>query len=93
MNVERVSANEVLSRLHQMIDVKLSRKKRSEKVCSIRVKYALTLFAISNEFLTYDPEQIMIILKQLVKEGRIVTNIDEQNVNPFDAYFIPKSEI
>ncbi|GEM_PF-5858231 len=93
MNVERVSANDMLNRLHQMIDVKFSRKKRSEKVCNIRVKCALTLFAISNEFLIYDPEQIMIILKQLVKEGRVVTNIDEQNVNPFDAYFIPKSEL
>lgn len=86
-------SDNVLSRLHKMIDAKFGRQKRDTKVDSIRLKHSLTLFAISKEFIKEDPETIVTVLKQLVRQGRVITNIEQENVNPFDAYFIPKTEL
>lgn len=84
---------DLLKQLHLMIDKKFNRINRDKYVNPFILKAKLTLFSISKEFIDYDPKFIVKLLKILVKRGSVITNIDEPNINPFDAYFIPSTEL
>lgn len=86
-----LTSNDILAELHYIIDEKFKRTDRSKMVNPILLKNQLTLWFISQHFINENPEVIAILLKELVKEGRVVTNLDE--VSPIDAYFIPKTEL
>ena len=86
-------ATEVLKKLHQIIDKKFKRSDRSKKVNPVLLKAKMTLFTLADEFSDKDPGELQKLLKELVDKGSIVTNLNNEGVYPFDAYFIPKTEL
>lgn len=88
-----ISANDVLRTLHQMIDNKFGRTERGKYVNPHLLKTKMTLWSIAGEFANYEPELICKLLKELIERGSLISNMDEEKINPFDAYFIPKSEL
>lgn len=88
-----ISAGHILQSLHEMIDKKFNREDRSKFVSPNALKNTLTLWYITNEFIDYEPKLVSRLLKELVSNGSVITNLDIDNVFPFDAYFIPKTEL
>lgn len=87
------SADDMLQALHIMIDNKFGRTKRGKYVNPYILKAKMTLWSIAEEFINYDPELICKLLKELIERGSIESNLDNEKIYPFDAYFIPKSEL
>lgn len=85
--------HDVLSRLHDVIDRKFDRKDRSKFVEPVLLKLKMTLWSLSEEFGDCEPELVSQLLKELVKEGRVVSNVDQEGVHGFDVYFIPSTEL
>lgn len=83
----------LLSTLHSLIDKKFNRKDRSKMIALNLLKTQLTLWSIATELNDYKPQEIAMELKKLVKDGSVVTNLDKETTFPFDAYFIPKTEL
>lgn len=88
-----ILANEVLKKLHEMIDTKFNRKKRGKYVNPYLLKAKMTLWSISVEYIDQDPTAIVVLLKRLIQRGSVASNIDQAGVFPFDAYFIPTTEL
>lgn len=88
-----LSADDLLLRIHDMIDKKFNRADRSKYVSPYLLKLKMTLWSMSGEFIDYDPGIILGLLTELVNRGSVVTNIGEDGVYPFDAYYIPKAEL
>lgn len=87
------SADEVLQHLHLMIDHKFGRKKRDKYVNPHILKAKMTMWSIAGEFINYEPELICKLLKELIERGSVVSNLNDEHIYPFDAYFIPKNEL
>ncbi len=85
--------NEILKELHKIIDRKFNRTDRSKKVNPLLLEAKMTLWCLAEEFKHKDPSELVELLKELVVRGSVVTNIEEEGVYPFDAYFIPKTEL
>lgn len=83
---------QVLQRLEilQRIKQKSCERKGSEDFKILR--YKMSLCAIADALCEADPREIAIIMKELVSEGTIETNIEEFDINPIDAYFICKNK-
>ncbi len=91
MKNKELTTDDVLKALHAMIDKKFGRVKRGKFVSPHLLKSKMTLWSISGEFMDYEPELIAPLLKDLVKQGVVESNIE--STYPLDAYFIPKSEL
>ena len=50
-----------------------------------------TLFSFGKIFDKYEPEKVSIILKELVLSERIITDLFNDNVHPFDAKILPSN--
>jgi len=87
------SADDILKALHIMIDKKLGRTERGKYVNPYILKAKMTLWSIAGEFIDYEPELICKLLKELIERGSIESNLGDENIYPFDAYFIPKTEL
>lgn len=87
------SADDILQALHVYIDKKFGRKERGKYINPYILKEKMTLWSISEEFVNYEPETICKLLKELIERGSIESNLDSENSYPFDAYFIPKTEL
>lgn len=87
------SADDILKSLHIMIDKKFGREKRDKYVNPHILKAKMTLWSIAGEFINYEPELICKLLKELIERGSIESNLDNEKIYPFDAYFIPKEEL
>lgn len=87
------SAEDILQALHIMIDKKFGRTKRGKYVNPHILKAKMTLWNIAGEFINYEPELICKLLKELIERGSIESNLNNENIYPFDAYFIPKTEL
>ena len=85
--------NEILSRLHQIIDKKFNRIDRNKKVNPVLLENGMTLFSLIDEFPDKTPEEMAVFLKTLVARKSVVTNMGNEDIFPFDAYFIPSTEI
>lgn len=85
--------DELLETLHSMIDNKFNRKKREKITDMVRLKNSVTLHAICLRLFDYDPESIADTMMRLVKRGSVATNMYDDNIHPFDSYFIPISEL
>lgn len=88
-----LSADDILKHLHVIIDNKFGRTNRAKKVNPNLLELKITLFTISKEYENQEPELISNLLKELVKRGSVTTNFGNKGVYPFDAYFIPTTEI
>jgi hypothetical protein len=88
-----ILANEVLKKLHEMIDTKFNREKRGKYVNPYLLKTKMTLWSISGEYIDKDPAEIAVLLKRLIQRGSVISNIDQSGVFPLDAYFIPTTEL
>lgn len=84
---------EILEVLHSLIDKKFKRKNRSELIERSRLQQQITLYAISAEFLSVEAFTVSALLQEMVAEKLVVTNLGNENVHPFDAYFLPVSEL
>ena len=87
------SADDMLDALHVMIDRKFRRTKRDKYVNPHILKATITLWSIGGEFINYEPKIICKLLKELVARGSVESNLGNENIYPFDAYFIPKTEL
>ena len=90
---DKLSENVILKRLHDFIDKKFNRKDRTKKVSPVLLENKMTLWNISEEFKDVNPELMAKLLRKLVTRGSVASNIDEDGIYPFDAYFIPVEEI
>jgi hypothetical protein len=88
-----VPAREVLKKLHQIIDSKFKRTDRAKKVNPNLLETKMTLWSLVEEFKDTKPEDLSVLLRELVDRDSVVTNLNEEGVYPFDAYFIPKTEL
>lgn len=85
---------ELLEILHSLIDKKFKRKNRSELIERHRLEQQITLWSICDEIIDSNPAEICLLFKQMIAEKSVVTNMsDDFSVYPFDAYFLPASEI
>ncbi len=86
-------AQDLLRALHLMIDQRFNRMDGRKMIDPILLKHKITMHGIAQAFANYNPALIATLLKELVKHGWVVTNVYEEKVYPFDAYFIPKTEL
>ncbi len=85
--------NDILQRLHKVIDEKFKRTNRTKRIDPFALKMTLTMWTLSEEFEDIEPSEMVGILQELVTRDSVETNIFDDGVNPFDAYFIPKTEL
>ncbi len=85
--------NDILQRLHKVIDEKFNRTDRTKRVDPFLLKKKVTMWALAKEFEDIEPTEMVGILQDLVIRDSVETNIFDDDVNPFDAYFIPKTEL
>ena len=88
-----VFSQSILKELHNIIDRKFNRTDRSKKVSPVLLKNKMTLWSLAEEFINESPEKLSESLRELTERGSVVSNIDEDGIYPFDAYFIPKTEL
>lgn len=87
-----LTAEELLIALHEIIDKVFKRKDRTRFVNKTLLMSKMTLWRISIEFQDCDPSVVCTLLKELIELGCVITNMNEADVTPFDAYFIPRTE-
>lgn len=85
--------NNLLRKLHEIIDIEFKRTDRSKYVNPYLLKSKITLFCLSKYFIDENPTELVFRLKELIKRGSVISNINDNGVNPFDAYVIPKQEL
>lgn len=87
--------NDILAELHKFIDIKFSRKDRSKVIDPNMLKIKLTMYSLVEYFgnLGISPEYLAREFRLLALNESIVTNIDDFGIHPFDAYFVPKTEL
>lgn len=85
--------NHILRKLHEIIDIEFKRTDRGKYVNPYLLKSKITLFCLSKYFINENPKELVNKIKELIKRGSVISNINDDGVNPFDAYFVPKSEL
>ncbi len=85
--------NDILQRLHKVIDEKFHRTDRTKRVDPFALKRTLTMWTLAKEFGDVEPSEMVGIFHELVTRDSVETNIFDDSVNPLDAYFIPKTEL
>ena len=85
--------NILLGKLHEMIDKKFKRRVRGKKIAPVELKNAMSMWSIAKEFGETKPEEMVVLLKLLVDRGSVVTNLNDEIAHPFDAWFIPETEM
>ena len=83
----------ILKTLHLIIDKKFKRTNRTKKVNPILLEQEMTLWTLADEFKDIKPSELSLLLKELVAGDSVVTNLGDDGIYPFDAYFIPKTEM
>lgn len=88
-----MTPDDVLKRLHEIIDTKFNRSNRLKAVDPIVLKHKMTLWSLVDEFPEVTPFELMNMLKVLVERKSVETNLGNTGVHGFDSYFIPKLEL
>jgi hypothetical protein len=52
-------------------------------------KHKCTFMAFSVAWMHFEPKSVVPILRHLINSGKVLSNLSEPGIHPFDAYLIP----